>query len=285
MAISAIQILNTIASLALISLGLAVIFGMMKVMNFAHGELLMLGAYSVQFANAAGVNIWIAMFVVAPLVVGLIGVIIERLVIRHLYGRMMDTLLATWGLSLFITGAATMIFGNITRGISTPLGSFEIGGIRDSSYKFLIIGVTIALFAAIYVVLKHTRAGLIARATMDNPRQVAVMGVSPGAVYTATFAIGAAISGLAGAIMAPLTGVLPTMGAAYIGKAFITVICGGDAIFAGTALAATLFGGINQATTIMLTPEFGEVALLLGALLMLRLLPSGLSSLFPKRMI
>lgn len=285
MAISAIQILNTMASLALISLGLAVIFGMMKVMNFAHGELLMLGAYSVQLANAAGINIWIAMFIVAPLVVGIIGVIMERLVIRHLYGRMMDTLLATWGLSLFITGAATMVFGNVTRGISTPLGSFEIGGIRDSSYKFLIIGVTIVLFAAIYIVLRHTRAGLIARATMDNPQQVAVMGISPGVVYTATFAVGAAISGLAGAIMAPLTGVLPTMGAAYIGKAFITVICGGDAIFAGTALAAMLFGAINQATTIMLTPEFGEVALLLGALLMLRLLPSGLSSLFPRRMI
>ena len=178
-----------------------------------------------------------------------------------------------------------MTFGNVTRGISTPMGSFEIGGIRDSAYKFLIIGVTIALFAAIYFVLRHTRAGLIARATMDNPRQVAVMGISPGRVYTATFAIGAGVTGLAGAIMAPLTGVLPTMGAAYIGKAFITVICGGDAIFAGTATAAMLFGAVNQATTIMLTPEFGEVALLLGALLMLRLLPSGLSSLFPKRMI
>ncbi|MBX3567861.1 MAG: branched-chain amino acid ABC transporter permease [Rhizobiaceae bacterium] len=283
MAIAAIQILNTMASLALISLGLAVIFGMMRVMNFAHGELLMLGAYSVQFANAYGVNIWIAMFVVAPVVVGLIGILIERLVIRHLYGRMMDTLLATWGLSLFITGLVTMVFGNVTRGLSTPLGSFEIGGIRDSSYKFLIIGVTIALFVAIYAVLRHTRVGLIARATMDNPRQVGVMGINPGYVYTATFAVGAALTGLAGAIMAPLTGVLPTMGAAYIGKAFITVICGGDAIFAGTASAAVLFGLINQTTTILLTPEFGEVALLLGALLMLRILPSGLSSLFSRR--
>lgn len=283
MAIAAIQILNTMASLALISLGLAVIFGMMRVMNFAHGELLMLGAYSVQFATAYGINIWIAMFVVAPVVVGLIGILIERLVIRHLYGRMMDTLLATWGLSLFITGLVTMVFGNVTRGLSTPLGSFEIGGIRDSSYKFLIIGVTIALFVAIYVVLRHTRVGLIARATMDNPRQVGVMGINPGYVYTATFAVGAALTGLAGAIMAPLTGVLPTMGAAYIGKAFITVICGGDAIFAGTASAAVLFGLINQTTTIVLTPEFGEVALLLGALLMLRILPSGLASLFSRR--
>lgn len=283
MAVAAIQILNTMASLALISLGLAVIFGMMRVMNFAHGELLMLGAYSVQIAHASGINIWIAMFVVAPLFVGLVGIVIERLVIRHLYGRMMDTLLATWGLSLFMTGLVTMVMGNVTRGISTPLGSFEIGGIRDSSYKFLIIGVTIILFTAIYFVLRHTKIGMIARATMSNPAQVAVLGVNPGRVYTATFAVGAALSGLAGAIMAPLTGVLPTMGAAYIGKAFITVICGGDAIFAGTASAAVLFGAINQATTIALTPEFGEVALLLGALLMLRLLPSGLSSLFSKR--
>lgn len=283
MAIALIQILNTIASLALISLGLAVIFGMMRVMNFAHGELLMLGAYSVQFAYSNGVNIWIAMFVVAPAFVGLVGIVIEVLVIRRLYGRMMDTLLATWGISLFITGLITMVFGNVTRGISTPLGSFEIGGIRDSSYKFLIIGVTIVLFAAIYLVLRKTRMGLIARATMNNPAQVAVLGFNPRIVYTITFAVGAAISGLAGAVLAPVTGVVPTMGAAYIGKAFITVICGGDAIFAGTAIASILFGSINQVTTIVSTAEFGEVALLMGALLMLRFLPRGISSVVSKR--
>ncbi|KRS15260.1 branched-chain amino acid ABC transporter permease [Roseovarius indicus] len=283
MAIATIQILNTIASLALISVGLAIIFGMMKVMNFAHGELLMLGAYSVQTAYSNGVNIWIAMFVIAPLFVGLVGILIELLVIRHLYGRMMDTLLATWGISLFITGLITMIFGNVTQGISTPLGFYEIGGIRDSAYKFLIIGVTIVVFGGIYLVLKKTRLGLIARATMNNPGQVAVLGVNPRIVYTVTFAAGAAISGLAGAVLAPVTGVVPTMGAAYIGKAFITVICGGDAIFAGTAIASILFGSINQVTTIVSTAEFGEVALLIGALLMLRLLPKGISSLVSNR--
>lgn len=255
----------------------------MKVMNFAHGELLMLGAYSVQTAYSNGVNIWIAMFVIAPVFVGLVGILIEVLVIRHLYGRMMDTLLATWGISLFITGLITMVFGNVTQGISTPLGSFEIGGIRDSAYKFLIIGVTVVLFAGIYIALKKTRLGLVARATMNNPGQVSVLGVNPRIVYTVTFAVGAAISGLAGAVLAPVTGVVPTMGAAYIGKAFITVICGGDAIFAGTAIASVLFGSINQVTTIVSTAEFGEVALLIGALLMLRLLPQGISSLVSKR--
>ena len=125
--------------------------------------------------------------------------------------------------------------------------------------------------------------GLIARATMNNPGQVAVLGVNPRIVYTVTFAAGAAISGLAGAVLAPVTGVVPTMGAAYIGKAFITVICGGDAIFAGTAIASILFGSINQVTTIVSTAEFGEVALLIGALLMLRILPKGISSLVSNR--
>lgn len=253
---------------------------MMRVMNFAHGEFLMLGAYAIQVAHSHGVNLWFSMFVIAPLFVGLVGVAIERLVVRHLYGRMMDTLLGTWGLSLFISGLMTMIVGNFTRGISTPLGSFQIGGIRESFYKFVIIGSTFVIFAAVYFVLRYTRYGLIARATMDNPAQASALGINPGRVYTMAFAIGAALSGLAGAILAPVSGVLPTMGVAYIGKAFITVICGGEAILAGTASAAALFGTLNQITTITLTPEFGEVAMLIGALLMLRLLPSGMSGYF-----
>ena len=283
MIISLIQILNTVAGLALVSLGLAVVFGMMRVMNFAHGEFLMLGAYAVQVATASGLGLWLSMFVVAPLFVGLVGVVVERTIVRHLYGRMLDTLLATWGLSLFITGLVTMVFGNVTRGISTPLGSFEIGGIRESSYKFLVIGVTAALFLLLYVLLRHTRLGLIARAAMDNPGQIASLGIDPRRIYTATFATGAALTGLAGAMLAPLTGVLPTMGAAYIGKAFITVIGGGTAILSGTGASAALFGVINQVVTIRLTPELGEVALLVGALLILRLLPTGLTGLLPRR--
>src|SRR3954464_6834862 len=108
----AIQVLYAVASLALISVGLAIIFGMMRVINLAHGEFLMLGAYSAILAVQAGVNLWVAMLVVAPVCVGLLGAVVERLVIRRLYGRMVDTMLATWGLSLTLIGAVTMIFGN-----------------------------------------------------------------------------------------------------------------------------------------------------------------------------
>ena len=117
-----IQVLYAVASLVIISAGLAVIFGMMKVINLAHGEFMMLGAYTTIGATQLGVNLWVAMFLIAPIAVGLVGVVLERLVIRHLYGRMVDTMLATWGLSLLLVGIVTSIAGNTTAGVSAPLG-------------------------------------------------------------------------------------------------------------------------------------------------------------------
>ena len=116
--IIAVQIGYTIASLALISAGLAVIFGMMRVINLAHGEFLMLGAYAVVVSTKAGINFWVSMLVIAPLFVGIVGVIVERFIVRFLYGRMMDTLIATWGLSLLFIGIITTIFGNATESVS-----------------------------------------------------------------------------------------------------------------------------------------------------------------------
>ena len=112
----AINFLYAIATLMLISLGLAIIFGMMRIINLAHGEFMVMGSYSAAVAVHHGVNIWIAILAIPPLTVGAIGIIIERLIIRHLYGRMVETMLATWGLSLFIVGVLTMIFGDVTEG-------------------------------------------------------------------------------------------------------------------------------------------------------------------------
>ena len=140
-ALLAIQVLYAIASLALISVGLAIIFGMMRVINLAHGEFLMLGGYAAIEANRLGMNIWISMLVVAPVFVGLVGIAVERTIIRWLYGRMIDTMLATWGLSLFLVGLTTAVFGNTTVGLSAPLGSFEIGAYRASAYTIVVIAV------------------------------------------------------------------------------------------------------------------------------------------------
>jgi branched-chain amino acid transport system permease protein len=169
-ALLAIQVLYAIASLALISVGLAIIFGMMRVINLAHGEFLMLGGYAAIIATSHGINIWIAMLVVAPVVVGLIGVVVELTIIRFLYGRMIDTMLATWGLSLFLVGLTTAIFGNTTVGISAPLGSFQIGAYRTSGYTLFVIAVAAVVLAGIFAVLRWTRLGLIARGTMSIRR-------------------------------------------------------------------------------------------------------------------
>ena len=277
-----LQILYAVASLLIISAGLAVIFGMMKVINLAHGEFLMLGAYATIFANQFGVNLWVAIFVVAPLSVALVGVVLERLVIRRLYGRMVDTMLATWGLSLLLVGIVTSIAGNTTVGVSAPLGSFSIGAYSVSSYTLVIIAVAVVLALAIRWVLTKTSWGLIARGTMQKPEMADALGISPGRVYSVTFAVGAALSGLAGALLAPLTGVVPTMGGAFIAKAFITVIGGGPAILAGLVSASGLFGAINQLGTFLTTPVLGEVALLFTAIVMLRLLPQGITGRFFK---
>lgn len=275
-----LQIVTSVAMLALISLGLAIIFGMMRVINLAHGEFLMLGAYAAIMATGHGVNLWISMLLVAPISVAIVGVVVERLIIRRLYGRMIDTMLATWGLSLALIGLVTMIFGNTNSGFSAPLGSVAIGGFRVSGYELFLIAFTLALLGAVYAVLRFTRLGLIARGTMQNPDMAAALGIDPSKVYAITFAIGAALSGLAGALIAPLSGVVPTMGTAYIAKAFITVITGGASILAGTISASGLLGTINTLGSFLTTPVLGEVALLVGAVVLLRLLPRGITGRF-----
>ena len=281
-AIVIIQVLYGIASLFIISSGLAVIFGMMKVINLAHGEFLMLGGYATLGALKVGINLWVAIFIVAPIFVGLVGVALERFVIRRLYGRMIDTMLATWGLSLLLVGIVTSLIGNTTAGISTPLGNFAIGAYSVSVYTLVIIGVAIVLGLAMRAVLLQTQLGLIARGTMQNPQMADALGISPSRVYSITFAGGAALSGLAGGLLAPLTGVVPTMGSAFIAKAFITVIGGGPAMLAGLIGASSLFGAINQIAAFLSTPVFGEVALLFAAIVMLRLLPQGITGRFFK---
>ena len=277
----AIELVREVAGLILIATGLAVIFGMMRVINIAHGEFMMLGGYTVVLTTKLGVNLWVAILILAPLAVGIFGVIVERLIIRHLYGRIIDSLLATWGLSLFIMGFVTVVFGNTVEGVKPPLGSFAIGELYSVAvYTLFLIFAAVAFLSIVYLALRHTKAGLIARATMQNPDMVESLGVNSKLVYMATFGIGAAFAGLAGGILAPITGVVPGMGAFLIGKAFITVVTGGAAVVAGTLSASGILGSISQAVTFATTPVYGDAALLFVALVLLRLLPQGITGRF-----
>jgi branched-subunit amino acid ABC-type transport system permease component len=273
---SAYLVLFAISSLVLISLGLAVIFGLMKVINLAHGEFIMLGAYACVFAVNAGLPLWAA-FLAAAFAVGIFGIVVERLIIRHLYGRLVDTLLATWGLSLFIVGAVTTLFGPQGRGISTNFGNLALGSINLSVYNLILSAIALAMLVLTWALARYTKFGLLARGTMQSPTVAAGLGVNPGFVYMITFGYGSAMAGLAGAVLVPLTGVSPTLGLAFVAKAFITVITGGHLPLLGTTFASTIFGTIDGVLSFLWSSVVGEVGVLVVAVIVLRLLPLGIT--------
>ena len=275
-AIYAFQIGFSFAIFILISLGLAVIFGMMRVINLAQGEFLMLGAYVSTIAAKAGVNIWIS-FILAALLVGLFGIVVERLIIRHLYGRIVDTLLATWGLSLFLVGIVTTLLGPQTESVAVSMGNIDVGIYSISIYSLVLILAAVVLLSLTYALWRYTRFGLFARGTMQNPGMAESMGVNTGMVYMLTFGFGSALTGLAGAMLVPITGASPTMGIFFIAKAFITVIVGGHLPLLGTISASALFGAMDGVVSFVGSSVLGEMTVLFTAILLLRMLPLGIT--------
>lgn len=293
-----LEILSAATILVLLALGLAVVFGMMRIINLAHGEFLTIGAFTTLAAvRFGGLPLWLGMLL-AACVAGLIGIAIERLVIRHLYGRPLDVMLATWGISLILIGTITVMFGPVTNGLPYALGSFTIGRYQYSQYRIAMTVVALLMMLIVYVLFHRTRFGRQARATIGNPEMAAALGINTQRMFMLTFGLGCALAGAAGAVLSPLVGVVPTMGILYIAQAFITVIVGGPLALVGTAAAASLLGTIEAliahfplfhiATTGSCTPApcviaiggsafFGEIALLVFAVVLLRLLPQGLT--------
>jgi branched-subunit amino acid ABC-type transport system permease component len=254
------------AIFVLISLGLAVIFGMMRVINLAQGEFLMLGAYVCVEATKAGLALWLAI-IVAGLAVGAFGIVVERLIIRFLYGRILDTLLATWGLSLFLVGGVTILYGPQSESVGTSY----------PRYGLVVILVAVLLLVATYALWRLTRFGLVVRGTMQNAGMANAMGINTDLVYMLTFGFGSALTGLAGAVLAPVVGASPQLGLSYIAKAFITVISGGPLPLLGTSAASALFGSIDGIVSFKSSTVVSEVAVLLVAIVLLRLLPLGIT--------
>jgi branched-subunit amino acid ABC-type transport system permease component len=162
------------------------------------------------------------------------------------------------------------------------LGAIQIGIYSFSLYQLFLIAFTAVIFGAGYLVLTYSRLGLIAKATMQNPDMAETLGVSQRRVYSWTFILGAGLTGLAGGLLAPISGVIPHMGATYVAKAFVTVITGGDAVITGLMAAPFLLGPVESISAYLVTPVIGQASLLLVAIVVLRLVPNGLSSLWSK---
>lgn len=271
-----VSVLTSIALLVVISIGLAVVFGMMGVINLAHGEFLMLGAFFTLTGTRAGLNVFVAMMA-AALAVGMVGVVVERVLIQFLYGRLAATMLATWGLSLILVQAVVLLYGPATQGIPTPLGSVRVGDYSIAQYNLVLIAAAGLLLGLVLVVFTRTRYGMMARAATQLPEMASAVGINAKQLNMLTFGFGAALAGAGGALLAPLAGVVPSMGQAYVGRAFMTVVVGGPGVLTGTASAAGLLGAVDSLVSNLATAFLGTAALLVVAIVLIRMLPTGIS--------
>ncbi|HEY0201806.1 MAG TPA: branched-chain amino acid ABC transporter permease [Burkholderiaceae bacterium] len=272
------QVADAFAFLVLASLGLAVIFGMMGVINLAHGELIMCGAYVTVTAARSGLPLWLAM-ACGALAAGAVGMVAERLFIRRLYGRPFDSIVATWALSLIGSQGTLILVGPSLAGLGTPLGSVTLGGTSFAAYRFVLIAIALALLLGLYLLFMHTGFGRKSRATMQNAQMARALGTPTDRLHTLTFGLGSALAGLTGALYAPTMVMIPTMGATFIVQAFVTVVVGGANVLLGVAPAALALGSIQAALTGVWGNTIGQLGLLVAAMVVIRCLPGGFSEL------
>ena len=270
--------LSYLLALLLVVLGLAIIFGLMNVINMAHGEFFLVGAYCVIAVQAAGGSFWLAL-VVAPVLLALIGLVIEELVIRHIYHRFIDTILATWGLSLAIKQAIIVIFGPTSQSVVNPIPDpVAILGVTYPSYRLFIMAVSVVMACATFVVFYRTRLGLMMRGVIANRAMASSLGVNTRNMDRATFAFGAALAGLAGAVMAPIMSVDPQMGVGFLIPAFLSILVGGTGTLLGALLGSTVIAGANTVVASLWTQVAAQIAVFTLAIVIIRIFPRGLTA-------
>jgi len=273
--------------LLLAAVGLAITFGVMGVINMAHGEMIMLGAYTTYVVQLIMPNYveW-SLLVAIPsafIVAGAVGILIERVVIRHLYGRPLETLLATFGISLILQQAVRSIFSPLNRQVISPdwmSGSFEINAALSITYnRFYIIWFSLIVVAGLMLLLKNTQLGLQMRAVTQNRPMANAMGIRSGWVDALTFGLGSGIAGIAGVALSQLTNVGPNLGQAYIIDSFMVVVFGGVGNIFGTVFAAMSIGVFNKFIEPSMGAVLGKILILVMIILFIQWRPRGLFAL------
>lgn len=266
--------------LILTALGLAITFGVMRVINMAHGDLLMLGAFTAYaLSRYAGLNLFAAI-PICFLVVGFVGFLMEVCLIRFLYGRPLDTLLATWGVGLMLQKAVSLALGEEAKLLSPPgflSGSYEVGGMTFGVYRIFIVGFTVLCLLAVYLCFFKTSLGLQMRAVTQNRSMASAVGISTRKVDALTFALGAGLAGVAGCIVGHMYSIKNDMGIGYVVDAFMVVILGGVGQLTGTVVGGTLIGTGNSVVTKLLNNEpIARVVVLLLVIAFIQFRPQGL---------
>lgn len=271
--------------MVLVVSGLAVIASLMGIFNLGHGEFVLLGAYTVYLFREWGLPIWLGMMA-APFVVGAFGAVIERSVIRRLYTQPIIAMLATYAIGLIVREIVRGLIGGQYYAIEEPIsGAFVVGGLSFSIWRTVIIVATLGVMAGAFIFLTKTPVGLQIRGALENPSLARASGISTTKLYALTFALGAALAGLAGGLMVPLFSLSADLGVRFLVQAFLSVMLGGVGSFEGPLVGAAMIGsmvpgfqwlreipGVSGAVS----PVVAEVLVFVVALLIVKFRPNGL---------
>jgi branched-chain amino acid transport system permease protein len=275
-----IQTVNGVVTgmiLALVASGLTLIFGIMDVVNFAHGELFMLGAYVGVLVVTATSNFWLAL-VAAALVIAIFGAVLQIVTLRPLIGRdPLNTILVTFGISLVLQNYALWQFGPVARKISEPISAeFTLFYLQYPWYRILIAGLSGVIICCLWLFLKYSKFGVWIRATTQDRLMAQAMGIPVPLVYTGVFALGAAMAAVSGVLFAPFGGVDHTMGLQWVLEAFIVVVVGGMGNLVGSIVAAIFISLIEAYAAVWVDPSQAVIVSFVVLILTLLFRPTGL---------
>ncbi len=261
----------------LVALGLTLIFSILEIINFAHGEFYMLGGFVTYYAFAVGGLNYLATLVLAVLVVGAAGVVAERLVFRHLRGKTLNAFIVSLGLLWVLQASVQLSFGVLDKSVPSAVsGIVRAGGLIVSRERLLVILTAVGLIVALYSFLKFTRTGQAMRAAAQDADAAALQGVNIEMVSMLGFGIGCALAGAAGALLAPVFAVSPTMGALPVIKAFIIIIVGGMGSLPGAVLGGLLLGAVEGVATLFMSSAAVNMLGFLMVIAILLVRPRGL---------
>ena len=269
-----LDIVTTAAILYAVAAGLLIVFGVMKIINFAHGAFLTIGGYSALIVTRLGWNPWWSL--AFAVVIGVIcGAIVERLVMRPLYARPLDAILATWGLGIVVGQLITLQFGREVQFVQSPVtGAMAILGESYSEYRLILVILAVILALAMGLVLNGTKLGLQTRAVIMNENLARGLGINSGLVRFATFSIGSGLAALAGALITPLSSVDPNMGVPWLVSAFMLVLVSGMSLVS-LAVSCLVLGGAQVLVSTYSDPVAGGLTIVVLAALILRFRPQG----------
>lgn len=276
MSVASTLVLNALVAtgvLALVAVGLAIIFGMMGVLNLAHGAFVAVGAYTAWLATQLG-SFWLGLLI-APLVVGAFGYAIEVTIVKRLYHRPLDTILATWGIALASREALKLAFGATNKNVPIPIpGSVDLGIVTYPSYRLFLVGVSAGVLGSVLALIAGTDYGVRLRAVIQNPESASLLGLNRDRMFSLAFAFGAGLAGFAGAAIAPIATVAPDMGIPYLIESFFAVILGGTPV--GVLLGSAIIAGASNALTFGLPPVLARTVVFAFAIVVVIARPRGI---------